>query len=167
MNAVTAVSLAVAAVLIGCLDGQFFDVYALWLPIHDFTFTPPSASKEPNCVRLRGPVGSEDAVILEGDLLEGEEPIIIAGELDAIAHEFTNRQRHGTDASPSPRGALFAVDRLSRSIPRLTRLEVPLPEGVTDLHTHGLGLHGDVLFAINHAFRGGGERIERWRVTRL
>ena len=28
------------------------------------------------------------------------------------------------------------------------------------MHTHGLGLHGDILFAVNHAFRGGGERIE-------
>lgn len=32
---------------------------------------------------------------------------------------------------------------------------------------HGLGLHGDVLFVVNHAFRGGGERVERWRVEVL
>ena len=35
------------------------------------------------------------------------------------------------------------------------------------LHTHGLGLHEDILFAVNHAFKGGGERIERWRIERL
>ena len=121
------------------------------------------ASNQPtNCTRLRGPIGAEDGVLLPGD-----PPVLIAGELDAAVHEFTTIAQHGTSAATAPSGALWAVDRLSSPVPRLTRLAVPLPDGVTMLHTHGLALLGDTLFAVNHAFHGGGERIERWRISRL
>lgn len=100
-------------------------------------------------------------------LVTGTPPIVLTSELDASVHEFTNAAEHGTSASSSPSGTLWAVDRLSDVIPRIVPLHVPLPDGVTTLHTHGLAMLGDTLFAVNHAFSGGGERIERWRVTRI
>eukprot|EP00966_Prymnesium_polylepis_P232070 5368715-Prymnesium_polylepis.1 len=146
--------LAVLAVSVGYALKEI-DYKALGVYARD-RFVGPEVLTEPEgCIRLTGPIGAEDAVVLDG-----APPIIIAGELDAGVHEFTNLNEHGTSASTSPRGALWTLDRLSDPTPRLTRLEVPLPEGVTTMHTHGLGLHGNVLFAINHAFRGGGERIE-------
>ena len=88
------------------------------------------------------------------------------GELDAAVHEFTNLKDHGADASTAPSGKIWAMDRLQADKPRLTALVAPLPEGVTKMHTHGLALKAGVLYAANHAFAGGGERVERWRVTR-
>ena len=86
------------------------------------------------------------------------------GELDALSHEFTTADVHGASASTIPPGRIWALEMTAQ--PRLTPLEVPLPAGATTMHLHGLGLHGDVLFAVNHAFGSGGERIERWRVRR-
>lgn len=161
-----------SAVLIGVIAFVLseIDVYALRIYYHDGPsyMTPHdvvarvAASEPTNCKRLPGPIGAEDGV-----LLSGTPSIILTSELDAAVHEFTNLADHGTAASTAPTGTLWAIDRLDKSLPRLTPLNVPLPEGVTRLHTHGLALYGDVLYAANHAFGGGGERIERWRVTRL
>ena len=119
------------------------------------------AAEPKDCQRLRGPIGAEDAV-----LLDGNPPIIVLSELDAGVHEFTNIKEHGTCASTSPPGTLWAIDQLSTSSPRLIQIDVPLPANVSTMHTHGLAVRGDVLYAVNHAFRGGGERIERWRISR-
>ena len=137
----------------------FTDYDALRPPLHDLFYQLPK--EEPTCTRLRGPIGAEDAVLLT----DGGLPVFIVGELDAGVHEFTNLEEHGTAASTSPSGTLWTVDRLDQPEPRLLALSVPLPDGVS-LHTHGLGMIGDVLFAVNHAFEQGGERIERWRVVR-
>ena len=138
----------------------FLDFGSWWAR---YVITESIAEVEPKgCQRLTGPVGAEDAVLLKGD----GPPVIIVGELDAAVHEFTSLEEHGTSASTSPRGALWAIDRLERATPRLTRLDVPLPDDVTTMHIHGLNLLGDILFAVNHAFKGGGERIERWQVER-
>jgi hypothetical protein len=94
----------------------------------------------------------------------GRPPIVLLGELDAAVHEFTNLEEHGTSATTAPPGQLWALDRLNEAVPRLSRLATPVPAGV-DLHLHGLALFEDVLFAVNHGFRRGGERIERWRVS--
>ena len=145
---------------VGLLSKEI-DLVTLRIPFYDRFVQVDPVPEPTGCVRLKGPVGAEDAVVLPGD-----PPILITGELDAGTHEFTSLDQQGTSASTSPRGTLWALDRLSDATPRLTPLEVPLPDGVTTMHTHGLGLHGDILFAINHAFRRGGERIERWRVTR-
>ena len=170
--AVQGAKAAAVFVAVGILAVEI-DLQALRVPYLNMV-DPPVFEEPVGCVRLRGPVGAEDAVLLESYLpmiVDGVHypelpPIIITGELDAAAHEFTNEQEHGTSAATSPRGSLWAIDRLDAPTPRLTRLTVPLPEGVT-LHTHGLGLFGDdLLFAVNHGFREGGERIERWRITR-
>ena len=165
--------IAIAAVGCGLLLREF-DVAALRIPVLDYLEARrfslldqligavPIPDEPKGCIRLKGPIGAEDAVVWT----EGGPPMIITGELDAGVHEFTDLETHGTSASTSPRGTLWAIDRLSEPTPRLTALEVPLPADVSTLHTHGLGLHGDVLFAVNHAFQGGGERIERWRITR-
>lgn len=143
----------------------FVDVWALRLPIHDFMYNNFSSKNfvQPECKRMRGPVGAEDGIVYRN----GGPPIIFVSELDAVAHECTNLENHGTDASTAPRATLWTLDHLDLEVPRLTALEVPLPDGVTKMLTHGLGLHGDIIFAVNHAYKGGGERIERWRVERL
>ena len=123
------------------------DLATLQIPFHHVFGPAPTLTEPQGCLRLRGPIGAEDAVVLSGS-----PPVIITGELDAGAHEFTNLGMHGTSASTSPSGTLWALDRLlAGPRPRLTPLVVPRPTGVT-LHTHGLGLHDDVLFAVNHGF---------------
>ena len=158
---------AALVVALAALVVHEVDVYALRIYFYDYearvhpqeTVDKVVASEPAGCKRLRGPIGAEDAVVFDGD-------IILMGELDAAVHEFTNLKDHGADASTAPSGKIWAMDRLQADKPRLTALVAPLPEGVTKMHTHGLALNADVLYAANHAFAGGGERVERWRVTR-
>lgn len=121
--------LTVAAVGLGLLLKEF-ELLAFRLPVHDWILSPPDLPEPTGCQRLKGPVGAEDAVVLEGT-----PPVIITGELDAGAHEMTRLELHGTSASTSPRGTLWAIDRLTDPTPRLTRLDVPLPEGVSTMHS--------------------------------
>ena len=164
------VGLCIAAVLIGAALVEV-DLAALRIPLLDLAQRFHTATREPTgCTRLLGPIGAEDAVVLPGD-----PPILILGELDAAALEFTTTELHGASASTSPRGRLWALElhsscchigSVAECINCLTPLEAPLPDGVGTMHTHGLGLHKNILFAVNHAFGAGGERIERWLVTR-
>ena len=166
------VVVAAVFVLLGALLLAEVDLVALRI-LHQDLIVGPRVSEPSGCFRLTGPVGAEDAVVMFGmppavREIAGlpNDDVIITGELDAGTHEFTNLADHGTAASTSPPGTLWVIDRLDEERPRLSPLKVPLPKDVTTMHTHGLGLLGDVLFAVNHAFRGGGERIERWHIER-
>ena len=84
------------------------DVYALRIYFYDYearvhpqeTVDKVVASEPAGCKRLRGPIGAEDAVVFDGD-------IILMGELDAAVHEFTNLKDHGADASTAPSGKIW------------------------------------------------------------
>lgn len=121
--------LTLLAVTIGLVLKEL-DFVALRVAWYEHFQHSPSLPEPHGCQRLRGPIGAEDAVLLQTD-----PPILITGELDALAHEFTNQEDHGISASSSPPGSLWAIDRLAAPTPRLTRLQVPLPDGVTTLHS--------------------------------
>jgi len=121
-------------------------------------FSPPPPLSDAGCIHLAGPVGAEDGVFLP------EFGAVILSELDDLAIEFTKVDSGGGPRN-TPKGSLWLLDQVNSSSPRLMRLESPLPPGV-GFHSHGLGLHGDVLFVINHAYHEGGERVERFRIER-
>ena len=102
-------SLSALIVVIAILYNEV-DIDAFRLPVHDLVEAHVRKPKpEPACTRLRGPIGAEDAVVLGGS-----PPVLILSELDAGVHEFTNLEEHGTSASTSPRGTLWAIDHFDR-----------------------------------------------------
>ena len=110
---------ALIALLLGILALQV-DWASLRCPLLDrFRPLPPEVGNPSRCARLTGPVGAEDAVVLEGS-----PTVLLLSELDGACVELTTAEVGGGPEN-APNGAIWALE-LQDEAPRLTRLEVPL-----------------------------------------
>jgi len=116
------------------------------------TPTPNDAA----CRALRGPLGAEDAVKWKDVVLLSNIDSLPLWSWPGPDLAFSNPKA----ASP---GAIWVLR--GAKAPALEKAEmVGFPEGVP-FHPHGLGLLGDVLYAVNHAYENGGERIDSFHLS--
>jgi len=111
-----------------------------------------------NCKAVRGAQGVEDLVVWKDNVLAGNlastELWLWPGKNDPSF----------TDPASVKSGSIYHVRNLETD-PVLEKVKITgFPEGVA-LHAHGLGLFEDYLFAINHAYTKGGERVEKFKIS--